>query len=166
MPPPSFGLIPTGITKASRCDSNEQCEEWGREGLACQQAKGPYGKDTLKGKYCCLANDSPCQDTQRQCCNMDCDKLTKECSAQRVGPPVQPGTGISNQCKNSEQCVGYPERKGLLCQKAVGWDDKVGDYCCISEGNPCNPKAKNDECCNILGISTCDKRTNKCVFHA
>ena len=141
----------------SKCDRDNQCMEIEKrkdKGLACQPAKDPEGLKDLPGKYCCIANDEPCKNSG-ECCNMDCETVMGEnlCSGRRkIIKRIKPGLGVLSKCLRNEQCIGFPQRPGLSCQPSIGvHDDKLGNYCCIAEGSPCNPNAREDECCNALG---------------
>ena len=126
----------------------------------------------MAGKYCCIANDRECNHNS-ECCEMDCDPRTNECSVKRRVYPknsIHTGTGIANRCQNDNQCIDFVKgREGLSCQRSIGWDDKLANYCCISENKPCNPKAERDECCIYTDemdktTSKCNKITSKCNF--
>ena len=90
-----------------------------------------------------------------ECCNLDCKRVLGEnlCSGvRRIIKNIKPGLGTLSKCYRDQQCIGFPDRPGLSCQESVGeHDGKLGKYCCIAEGSPCNPNAREDECCNVFG---------------
>ena len=162
---------PTGTTVMSKCDSDDQCQEIKQrkdKGLACQAAKDSQGLTNLPGKYCCISNDEPCKNSG-ECCNMDCEMITGECSGtRRIVKNIKPGLGLLSKCLRNEQCVGFPTRPGLSCQPSIGvHDEKLGNYCCIAEGSPCNPRAREDECCNAMGPRAfCSERRSICAVES
>merc|ERR1711981_1236970 len=99
-----------------------------------------------------------------QCCERDCSPTAKQCIVYRK-KLTYPGTLPENKCTKDQECEGYKTRAGLKCNKAFGRDQKLGKYCCIPVGNPCNPSATQNECCDwkTWKAPRCDAATKMCV---